>query len=58
MGRNVETSKLVDEIIRYGVGGTAIVGSIALPGLAHALKRPLDELFKHLDNREKERQLQ
>jgi len=58
MGRNVETSKLVDEIIRYGVGGTAIVGSIALPGLAHALKKPLDELFKHLDNREKERQLQ
>lgn len=57
MARNETTSKIIDEIIRYGSLGGAVVMVITLPGMAIALEKPLGKLLKHLDKRERVREL-
>ncbi len=55
MGKNETTSKLVDEIIIFGVTGVALGTEILLPGIAIALEKPMGKFFKTMDKREKER---
>lgn len=56
MARNGETSKLIDEVLRYGAL-TAITGvSLVAPGITKTLDKPLKRLAKHLDERERARE--
>lgn len=56
MGKNENTSKIIDEIIRFGVTTTAIAAGMALPNLLIALDKPLKQLDKQLTARERERE--
>ena len=58
MSRNPTTSKIIDEILLFGVTGTALAGGLLAPNLLIALDKPLRKFWKHLDQREKERELQ
>jgi len=51
------TGKIVDEVLRYGVGGAAIATGILLPGAIVGLEKPLKKLLSHLDERERQREL-
>lgn len=51
------TGKVIDEIIRFGVGGTALASGLVLPGLLIGLEKPLAKLFNTMDEREKQREL-
>ena len=57
MGRNDSTSKLIDEVLRFGVTTAAVGGILVLPGLAVALEKPIAALFDRLDKRSREREL-
>lgn len=57
MGRNDTTSKVVDEILRYGALGVAAGAILVAPNILLGLKKPLDVLYRHLDKREREREL-
>lgn len=56
MGKNELTSKIIDEIITFGVTATALAAGVALPNLLIALDRPLRRLDKRMTARERERQ--
>jgi len=57
MGRNSATSKVVDEVLRYGALGVAGgVASIA-PNALLGLHKPLDKLLNHLDKRDRDREI-
>lgn len=58
MSRREITSKIIDEIIRFGVGGTALAAGMLVPGLLVGLEKPLASFFSTMDNRQKERELQ
>lgn len=57
MRQRSDTSKIVDEILRYGVGTLAIGGALVIPGLAVALSKPLDMFFKDLDEKDRQREI-
>lgn len=57
MSRNAVTSKVVDEVIRFGALGGMIGSVIIAPGMARALDKPLQKLWRNLDARERERRL-
>ncbi|MFZ1249630.1 MAG: hypothetical protein WAQ24_04915 [Candidatus Saccharimonadales bacterium] len=50
------TSKIIDEIIRYGVLGAVVTTGLLTPGILQALDKPFGKLIKILDTREYERQ--
>lgn len=52
MGKNQYTSKIVDEIIRFGAFGTVITAVAVAPNLAQVLSRPLNRLGRKLDERD------
>lgn len=52
------TSKVVDEILRYGALGGLIGSVVIAPGMARALDAPLRKLWHGLDERDRERRLQ
>ncbi|MGB4967746.1 MAG: hypothetical protein WBO35_06120 [Candidatus Saccharimonadales bacterium] len=51
------TSKIVDEVLRYGVGGAVLATGIFLPGAIVGLEKPLKKMLAHLDDRERAREL-
>lgn len=51
------TSKLVDEIIRYGAFGAFVTAGLVTPGVLLALDKPFAKLMKTLDKRDYERQI-
>lgn len=51
------TGKIIDEIIRFGVGGTALAAGMALPGLLIGLEKPLAKFLDVMDERDKQREL-
>ncbi len=57
MGKNATTSKIIDEIIRYGTLGGLIGASLFAPGMSQALDKPLRRLTRHLDENERRREL-
>lgn len=57
MSTREATSKVIDEIIRFGVGGTALVAGLAVPGLLLGIEKPLAKFFKTMDERQKQREL-
>jgi len=57
MAKHTNTSKMIDDIIRFGVTTAAIGSVLVLPGIAIALDKPLASLFKRLDKRERQREL-
>lgn len=57
MSKREITGKIIDEIIRFGVGGAALTAGIALPGLLIGLEKPLAKLFSTMDERDRQREL-
>lgn len=52
------TSKIIDEIIRFGAFSSSLTASLIAPKLMQALDTPLRKLFYKLDDREREREIQ
>jgi len=50
------TAALIDNLLRYLVGGGAIASMLLLPGLAIGLDKSLGSFFRHLDKRQQERE--
>lgn len=57
MSRNDTTSALIDNLLRFATGGTALTTSIILPNSALIFDKPLAKLFKKLDARAQEREI-
>ncbi len=57
MSSRENTGKIIDEIIRFGVGGSALAAGFVLPGLLIGLEKPLAKFFTVMDEREKQREL-
>lgn len=51
------TSALVEALLRHVAVGGVVTASLALPGLAVGLDKPLKKLFDGLDEREQKREL-
>ena len=51
------TGKIIDEILRYSVAGTALAASLALPGLMVGLAKPIEKFMEHLDEKDRQREL-
>lgn len=51
------TSKVIDEIVRFGATAGAITAAFVAPNILRSLKQELNVLYKHLDAREREREL-
>lgn len=54
MGRNLRTEKIINEILRYGIGLSSVGGALLVPNIMTGLKGPLEKLYAHLDDRDKE----
>ncbi len=57
MSKDLRTSKIIDEILLFGVTGTAVVSGLLLPNLLVSLDKPLRKFWKHMDERAREREL-
>ena len=57
MARNDTTSAVIDGILRFTVTSGAIAAGLLIPNLLIGLEKPLDVFWKHLDKREREREL-
>lgn len=57
MARNDTTSAIVDGILRFTVTSGAIAAGLAIPNLLIGLEKPLEVFWRHLDKREREREL-
>ncbi|MGB4966754.1 MAG: hypothetical protein WBO35_00980 [Candidatus Saccharimonadales bacterium] len=57
MEKREVTSKAVDEVLKYGLTGVAISAGILLPNALIALDKPLQKLYRHLDERDRCREL-
>lgn len=57
MSSRENTGKIIDEVIRFGVGGAALAAGFALPGLLIGLEKPLAKFFTVMDERDKQREL-
>jgi len=57
MGKTNNTSVVIDRILALTATTGFIAGSLLLPGLAIGLDKPMQKLMKHLDKREREREL-
>jgi len=58
MGKNVRTTRLVDEVIRYAALSGMLTAVILAPNAVKALDKPLRALDKKLDTRQREREAQ
>ena len=57
MDKRDRTAKIVDEILRYAVGGGVLAIGLFVPNIMIALRKPLNTLLHTLDDREKEREV-
>jgi len=57
MARNDTTSTVIDGILRFTVTSGAITAGLVIPNLLIGLEKPLSIFWKHLDRREREREL-
>jgi DNA-binding transcriptional regulator PaaX len=57
MSKHDTTAKIVDEILRYSIGTAVLITGVTLPGLMIGLDKPLDIFLKHLDKRERQREV-
>lgn len=57
MSKNDKTSAIVDGILRVTVTSSAIAAGLVIPNLLIGLEKPLEKFWKHLDSREREREL-
>lgn len=57
MSKRVETSHIIDEVIRYSATGAVISAGIVAPGLLLVLAKPLTALLDTLDTRAHEREV-
>ena len=57
MARNDTTSAVIDGILRFTVTSGAIAAGLLIPNLLIGLEKPLDVFWKHLDKRQREREL-
>lgn len=57
MSKRVETSRVIDEVIRYSAAGAVISAGIVAPGLLLVLAKPLSTLLDTLDTRAHEREV-
>lgn len=55
--RNDRTSAIIDNVLRLTITTGAIGAGLLIPNLLVALEKPLDIFWKHLDKREREREL-
>jgi DNA-binding transcriptional regulator PaaX len=55
--RHDVTTKIVDEIIRFGSFGVFVSAGLLLPNLVQALDKPLHKLFAKMDERERAREI-
>lgn len=58
MAERSETSKFVDEILRFAAYGGALAATLIAPNIVQALDKPLRNLDKKLDARDKLRETQ
>lgn len=57
MSKRDVTSKIIDEVIRFGAGGAFIGLGVLLPGVVVGLHKPLEKLIDNLDEHDKQREL-
>ena len=57
MARNLRTEKIIDEILRYGVTSAALGAAFVAPNILIGLKKPIEKLYEHLDDRERKREV-
>lgn len=57
MGRNETTSKVIDEVLRFAVATAAVGSGLIIPNALVALDKPLKHFWRHMDKREREREL-
>lgn len=56
MSNRLETSQIVDMIIKFGSTGTVLAVGLVAPNLIQVLDEPMQKLYKHLDQRQRERE--
>ncbi len=56
-GQQKDSSAVVDGLLRFIIGGTAITTILVAPGMARVIDRPLYKYFQRLDKRTREREL-
>lgn len=57
MARNDTTSAIIDGVLRFTLTSSAIAAGLLIPNLMIGLEKPLEVFWKHLDKREREREL-
>lgn len=57
MSKNDTTSAVIDGVLRLTVTSGAIAAGLLVPNLLIGLEKPLEIFWKHLDKREREREL-
>lgn len=57
MARNDTTSAVIDGVLRFTVTSGAIAAGLLIPNLLIGLEKPFAVFWKHLDKREREREL-
>lgn len=58
MSRNTTTGAVIDEIVRLGATTGVIAAGFVAPNILRGLEKELNTLYKHLDAREREREIQ
>src|SRR3990167_5465542 len=57
MSRRDTTSAVVDKVLLFAVTGSALTAGILIPNLLIGLEKPLNIFWKHMDKRQREREL-
>lgn len=57
MGKNLETSKVIDELLRYTVAGGVVGAALLAPNSLKFTSKPLKIFLRTLDEREQQRKL-
>lgn len=57
MGKNAETSAVIDALLELAVGGATISVALLAPNALQVLDKPLKVFFKNMDARKREREL-
>lgn len=57
MSKRDVTSSVIDTVLKIAVMGGVITTAMAAPNMIQALEKPLDKFLRHMDKRQREREL-
>jgi len=57
MARNDTTSAVIDAVLKLTVTTSTLTAGLAIPNLLIAMEKPLNSFWKHMDKRQREREL-